>query len=500
MSGQSFDTQLQTGHQPWRTIAHPLAAIEKLLGHGPAPAFMGYGAQLDTDVFTRTGEKKPLTASQNAKLANTVQQLHPEYSRVFVTPEMLARFVPKGTVDPDTTHALGALEKTLRMAQSSGSEVNLTFWHPPGGGYGSPAQRKALMTGFAKLLASLRKQGITCVHDVTIQNEPDSHDLSHDERTWQKAHPGKAVPATVTHRALNDSLALYGSLYRDLDTALKATPDPKNPRDARGMRDAVKLVGGDLVFEKRANGTDAQDDWLRYMGAHLGDVLDGYSLHVYWVDGPNGRAQAEQRLAHAQAVVKSLPHPKPLYVTEYGVRAVNGSKPGDLHGKPIAKTTQAAFDHAWFNALAPHYGVVGLSKWAAYDTDKHDFGPWGEVGAPDTGFARTPTYAMSQLFTHAIGPGWQPDALHHGQDQLMSSFKGPNGQSAVFALNGRSRRGAMTLTGLPPGKRYHVAVWNEGGKGGLKSRKPITVAKNGTLTVQVPASGVVALATKPIVA
>ena len=30
---------------------------------------------------------------------------------------------------------------------------------------------------------------------------------------------------------------------------------------------------------------------------------------------------------------------------------------------------ESAFHHAWFNALAPHHGIVGLSKWACYRID-----------------------------------------------------------------------------------------------------------------------------------
>jgi hypothetical protein len=189
--------------------------------------------------------------------------------------------------------------------------------------------------------------------------------------------------------------------------------------------------------------------------------------------------------------VAASPAPKPLYVTEYGAKAAPNAQPGTLRGQPLETTVEAAFDHAWFNALAPQYGVVGLVKWAAYATDGHTFGDWGEIRANGE---TTPLYKLGYMFDHAVGRGWSAvGGARRAGDQLVSAFVGPRGESSVVALNRGPASAVTRIDGLVPGRRYQVLVWNGDGKGELHHKRPATAAADGTLRIAVPAHGVVSL-------
>lgn len=465
-----------TAQPPKRTLQSAQVArpdTVNVKSTAPKGAMVGFGAQFDTDLFTAKGEPKALTPAQLKDLQNKLDRLKPAHVRVFVKPEML-------TPGPEQT----ALVKTLQLAQNAGSSVNLTWWHGP---YPKdPTQRAALMDSFGQLVGKLRNtDALTCVKDITLQNEVNSVDI---------AHQGKPLAA----------MQEYESLYRDLDKSLRAIPDPAHPK--MGTRAAVRFVGGDLVEGKRPDGSCTQDDWLHYMDQHMSDVLDGYSVHIYWP--PNDRAKMENRLTHLQQVVAGMKHPKPIYVTEYGIKGLPGKMPGTKNkattepglwdGQIIENTPRAGFEHALFNALAPQYGVIGAVKWAAYGTDGHTFQGWGELRSASTGFATTPTFRVESLFSHAIPPGFKAVGLGRNGEETVSKFVGPKGQSTVMALNGNSTSRSVKITGLQPGAAYHAAVWNRDGKGSVNHEVAVTVNKSGTVTIPVPSMGVVALTTQQL--
>jgi hypothetical protein len=295
----------------------------------PTP-FVGYGAQFDTDLFTPKGEPKGLKPARLAQLKQQLVKLHPGHVRVFVKPEALV---------PGPEH--DALIKTVALAQQAGATVNLTLWHAD-----YFQDNRALMGRFAGLLTDMRRQGVTAARYVTIQNEPNTHDLSHEVRAWKHAHPGQPVPATVKARALHDTLALYERLYRDLDEALAWTPDPLNQMG--DMRTTVHLVGGDLCRGPRADGSLSQDDWLRYMASHMSDVLDGYSLHVYWTVGRAGEDAAEARLAHAGAIVAASPAPKPRPTPSRAPCAASRWRPPWRRPSTTPGSTRSRRSTAWW--------------------------------------------------------------------------------------------------------------------------------------------------------
>jgi hypothetical protein len=501
-------------------------AIEVTVGRPEAFAlhpFEGLGAQLNVNMFRPDGQPTALTQPQHDALRTAIENLKPGHSRVFLHRVLVERPQP-----PEKE--MQALLETLRLAEAAGAKVNLTFWGQ--GSYadvgtlkalrwpepalrdwpraleqqgqfkwpdrlmsGQVTQPAELMRRFAHVIERTRRERLTCVTHATIHNEPNgsSSDLAH-LRT-----PGL-------------SMRLYEWLYRRFDEALRSIPDPLDP--AKTLKDAIQVVGGDLLL----SGNSPQDEWLAYLRNNMDlprpqfpCVIDGYSIHVYW--DPAGGAtgfpkKLEDRLEKLPATLRRLGIDKPVYVTEYGVKK-NGAAPepgGPGSGQAMEFSAGIAFQHAWFNALAPQCGCVGLAKWVLYRTDADgDFGEWGMIDAPNAGhprtpFGRSPAYRMTRLFTHLTDPGWKAAGV--GRDAartiLVSKFAGGGGES--YAVLNRSKDPQdVHVVGLKPHTTYFGAEWNRDTKGGLAPfAQPFTTGDANAHTVNVPGQGIVAFATRPL--
>ena len=299
-------------------------------------------------------------------------------------------------------------------------------------------------------------------------------------------------------------MEVYDRLYRSLDRALRARPDPKDP--ARTLRQTVAFVGGDLVRggPKGISGSE-QVDWLRFMQQRMTDVLDGYSIHVYWTLGEYDKL--EGRLNRLLELVEELKIEKPLYVTEYGVRGSDGTTedrlfdPGTLRGENIEDSVEAAFQHAWFNALAPQFGIVGLVKWACYRVDGDKRRPerdWGLLCGAAKQFSPTATYRVNLLFSRLVRPGWKAAGLGRAGDTLVSVFAGPAGEQSVAALNRCDEPQTVRIEGLAKGGSFFAAVWNRAGDGALNNLPRVNADAEGVARVNVPPSGMVALSTRSL--
>jgi hypothetical protein len=499
--------------------------------------FKGVGAQLNTNIFRPTsifpdpaeaakdhpnntdqeGQPRPLTPGQRAKLGEAITNLRLGHSRVFVGRVL--------TTSPEPPRKeLAAFLDTLRLAQDAGANVNLTFWGqgpyankkklqglrwpepqiriwPPqkehhgkhkwpaalmdGGELTGPAER---MRRFAKIIVRTQQEGLTCVKYVTIQNEP-------NQGKTDLAQQGSPILAR----------RVYERLYRLLDESLKDL----------GVRDAVSLVGGDLVL----GGNSPQSDWLEYIRKSMDvprppfpSVVDAYSIHVYWApdkDRPDRQGfpqKLEDRLDGLRKQRKQFGIEKPVYVTEFGVKTNANPGPGGVgSGQRIEFNPDVAFQHAWFMALAPQYGCAGLVKWVLYRTDRRSgFGEWGMIDAPNppaprTSFDRSPTYRVTRLFNHLVGQDWKADGFGKSGDGtiLASRFKGPAHES-VAVLNRGSEARQVVVDGLRP-QKYFAADWNQDKKGGpAKERTEPLVPNAHALTLTVPANGIVALSTRPL--
>jgi hypothetical protein len=243
-----------------------MAPTSVTLAAPPAHAlhpFDGFGAQFNTNLFTDAGQPQSLSAAQHGQLSDAVANLKPGHSRIFLVRGVHAAVPPASKQGKE----LAALMKTIELADAAGANVNLTYWGQ--GPYANEAKLRALdwpnptvkkwpqpgkqkwpaaltdgtivapaqsMARFAGIVEKARDAGFGCITHLTIQNEVNGSSTD-----------------IAKQRNPNLSMRLYELLYRQLDSALKAIPDPHNP--GRSLRAAVQIVAGDLVKASRASST-----------------------------------------------------------------------------------------------------------------------------------------------------------------------------------------------------------------------------------------------------
>src|SRR5207248_1060761 len=152
-------------------------------------------------------------------------------------------------------------------------------------------------TRFANVLnTAVRTRGVTNLRWVTIQNEPNSTALT---------------PATLE------------TWYRGLDAQLRTL----------GLRDQIHFMGLDLVAQD-------QQTWFDYAATHMSDLLDAYSIHVFWDYWDT--AKIESRLQGVHNIVAAMPEAarKPLYSMEYGVRGIKKIGTTDFGDPGVWDATQ----------------------------------------------------------------------------------------------------------------------------------------------------------------
>lgn len=416
------------------------------------PSWSGAGAQFNQHVYAAiTGA--PL--ARFSDLEQKVLRLGPQLVRLFYN-------------DRQETASRDQLESFLlatELAQRAGATINVTW---QSGGVATPDRS---MGRFADVLAYLAAgRGLTNVRWATIQNEPNST---------------KITPAQ------------NGAMYRALDRHLTAA----------GVREQIRFMGGDLV-------QDNQRAWFRYMASQLADLLDAYSVHIYWDYWDV--AKFRRRLADVQSIVAGLPESgrKPVYVTEYGVRGrrVPGVPvPGTYaDGTPIARTTIAAFQQAWFQIVAAQRGYAGAVKWDCYygkydrgNQAHYTIGPWRER------WPLFPTYFALRLLTVTTEPGWKVVALQRRQPsartKYLVAFAGPARELTILGLDSRgaalngvsSTQVDYTIGGLPPRASFSQLVWNRTGAGQIEVLDAIGADDAGVATVSAPLHSVFALTTQP---
>jgi hypothetical protein len=359
--------------------------------------------------------------------------------------------------------------RTVQLAQRAGAIVNVTY---AGGGESDPT---GTMAQFAGVLVDLvQKRRLTNVRWVTIENEPNSSRIT---------------------------LAGYEALYRALDRDLAAA----------GLRQQIRFMGGDLVEAPSPLG-QRQADWFNYMATHMGDLLDAYSIHVFWDYSDTQKLQ--DRLTEVRAIVDTLPPSgrKPLYVSEYGVRGLrtfNGAPTLDpgvwTDGTPITQTNVCAFQHAWFDLLASRLGYVGTSKWDAYfgRYDNSEQAYW-MIGRPQDSWPLYPTYQLMQMITtHVLRGSKVVDVGTLPQtNQLVAAYVNPNGRRVVVGLDtaGAQLNDASgvpvsyTIGGFGPRAKLELVVWNGSGDGAAHTAGDVTADGAGVASVSIPQQAVFVLA------
>jgi hypothetical protein len=416
------------------------------------PDFAGYGGQFNHHVYAALSRAAGVTDDNVVDMEQKMRALHPEFSRIF--------FTPQAFTDADK---MQSFVRTVQFAQSTGTDINIT-WQ---GGTFQPQN-------FANVLLDLvRNKGITHLKWVTLQNEPNRTRMTMDA---------------------------YEKQYRDLDPLIQS------------IRGQVKYMGGDLV-RGPDTGAPNQDVWFQYLAAHMSDILDAYSIHVFWDYWDTQKLV--DRLTEVRAIVDALPENarKPIYVTEYGVRGqrtFNGAPQVDPgvweDGTPITQTNVSAFQHAWFDILAADLGYIGTSKWDSY-YGKYDNSTQAYylIGAPQSGWPLYPMYNLLQLFTTTVKRGWQVVATDSVPDtsRILASYVGKKKQLTVIGLDtvgaqlnaGTTTTSSYSIAGFPPSKPVNLVVWNANADGLLTPKQVVTADSNGVVNVTVAQHEVFVLTT-----
>jgi hypothetical protein len=413
--------------------------------------FGGYGGQFNQHLYADISGPPADLPGLEAKVAG----LHPQFARVFFN-----------TTEWTFPDRMRSFVRVVRLAQRSGAQVNVT-WQGS-----TPAFAEANMARFADVLADLVQPNGSLW--VTLFNEPNS----------------TSIP-----------LERYEKIYRLLDGALRA----------RGVRDRIRFMGGDLVGTTSPLG-QSQGDWFAYMAAHMGDLLDAWSIHVFWDYWDTGKI--ERRLAtEVKTIYERLPaeQRRPLYITEYGVRGLRSfegearSDPGSrADGVPIAEATAAAFQQGWFVVRAAELGYAGVLKWdlfnATYDAASQDY---SAVGPGKAGWPLRPAYHLIRLLTMTTKPTWSvvevAQAPGSAPAKLVAGYLSPAGNVTLIGLDTDGAQGfapsipiSYSIGGLPPNKLFHLVFWNATGEGTNKDIGFVDSGPDGVLRFSAPLDAVFA--------
>jgi hypothetical protein len=418
--------------------------------------FTGFGGQLNQHVYANISGPPPRLADMEAK----VVALHPHFVRIFFN-----------TSEWTNADRMESFVRTVRLAQRANAEINIT-WQ---GSTFEFAMRN--MPRFAgELTALLEEHGIARLW-VTMFNEPNT-----------------------TGR----TLAEYEQVYRSLHRLLVE----------RGVRDRVRFMGGDLT---RSEQGASQAEWLRYMASRMGDLLDAWSVHVYWDFWDTGKI--DERLLHeVRTIVSGIPEEqrRPLYITEFGVRGL-GTFEGEPSFEPgywpdgtgMSATGMSAFQHAWFNIRSAQLAYSGTIKWdiypAKYDLGTQDF---STLGAAADGWPQRPVYDLLQLMTRTLEPrgGRIVEVSSTDPRKLVTAYLSPANDVTVIGLHKAGAGVATTsrepfpyrIGGLPANTGLRLLVWNGRGDGKVMDAGFFATDAGGTIEISVPRDAVFALTSTPI--
>jgi hypothetical protein len=467
-----LDTENNSGAAIVDVTAHVLARARLLV-----PSLGGYGAELNQHVYAAITSAPPGSLSD---LEAKVKALEPQLVRIFYAEQA-------DTTYPDR---MASFVETVQLAHEAGATINIT--------YQSTSRAKLnptlYMGRFAAILEDLvHTRGLTNVRWVTVQNEPND--------------------TAVT-------LAQYETLYRALHAELVA----------RGLDDELGLMGGDLVEFGDDKNQPNKDHriWFDYMADHMNDIIDAYSVHIYWNYWDIPRMEFRLRDVR-QIVTEELPPEarKPTYVTEFGVRGIlnfpgkPAYQPGYwADGTQMARTNIAAFQQLWFNLASAQLGFTGTVKWDAY-WGKYDGSYNGShwlIGPAEEGWPLMPAYHAFRMLLQTTQRGWQvlgvdpwadddwKDGVADQREQEVVAYAGPNGELTLIGLDSSGRglnaasaeTSSYSIGGLQAYTMLNLAVWNAAGNG--ENAIVGTVATNaaGVVRFEVPLHAAFALTTVPV--
>ena len=406
-----------------------------------SPPLVGFGAEMNPYFYCKPNWPKDINEQNVGDYERKVLDLAPQHLRIFCLNRW---FFPMATTEPvagDETTVKPSLIRSIQLAQRAGATVNLTLWYGPfslrySKAPAAPELLQAQAHQFAQVLHELIfDDHLTAIRYVTIQNEVNGEG---DDGRHFKLAPDE-----------------YETMNRDLDAELRKL----------NLRDKIKIVGGDLLMRE-------QELWVPYLGHHLSDICDGWSMHAYWDFWDDGKI--ERRLNGFADLVRALPknEQKPMFAMEFGVRGrkVNFKEndPGNAdNGQPIAMTPLYGNQMARFIIQSLRLGFVADNAWNMDDSLYDHPMKYGLIGTPKDGWPLKPAYHVVRLFTHTTRAGWRGVQVSGSSDDvIVTALVGPKGEVSVYALNiGKESRHA-TISGI--GRRAMQRItWNETGDGKL---------------------------------
>lgn len=438
-------------------------------------ALGGYGAQFNQHVYASITPKPPGSLPD---LEAKVKALEPQLVRIFFH-----------EIQERNADQLASFYETVELAQQAGATINITY-HTAANARFNPDR---FMREFADVLENLVvTKGFTNVRWVTIQNEVNTTNVSPEQ---------------------------YNEMYRQLHDELVQ----------RGLRDQIGLMGGDLVENGGNVPIPNHIPWWTFMAENMSDILDAYSVHIYWNYWDLPRMEFRLRSVRAIADGPLLQGArKPLYVTEFGVRGIQNIagqpmiQPGYWEdGTPLSRTNIAAFQHLWFDIASAQLGYSGAVKWDAY---------WGRytpgyretynlIGPAEEGWPLFPAYHALKLLFQTTQRGWQvvrvdpwtdDDWKQNQVDQPekeLAAFAGPDGLLTVMGLdsNGRGLNAvspgvspSYSIGGLPASTTFNLALWNATGNGESSLAGTVATDAAGVARFEVPLHAAFSLTTVPV--
>lgn len=412
--------------------------------------FLGFGTQYNNNLFTSlTAVSDGVTASNLPDLEKKVLALGSQYVRIFFDSKCWE------TSDKYDPEYMPSFLRTVELAQRTGSLVNVTYWH---------SSKADDMAAFGDVIYDLVvTRGLTCVRQVTIQNEVNDTKITQDE---------------------------YRNIYAAFDTRLRAL----------GIRDRIQVVGGDLTLTNQAS-------WFAYMAGTMSHLLDGYSSHIYWdhwdLAKPNDRLDG----IAGELAKMTGDGVKPCYVTEYGIRGekVAGdayANPGYLRGSktPIGWTNVNAHKHALFHIDGLNAGMAGFVKWDCYKA-KYDNGNqyFSVIGPGSEGYPLYPSYWMTWVFTHTCAAGWKVvsavPTVGAGSPKSLAAMTDGGENFTLYALGKSTSQVNFKVGGLPANRTFQVIVWNDDLMGGLTRSKSVSSDASGVVSFDVKSGSFAAVTT-----
>jgi hypothetical protein len=405
-----------------------------------SPPLVGVGVQMNPWLYCAPNWGD-VTDANVKDLERKMINLAPQHVRIFLELKWW-----DANADPKVRESF---VRVCRLAARSGATINATLWRG-WGGKNTPQTATRMAQVLQELLA---KDDLQAIRYITLQNEPNSTKITPEQ---------------------------YVELYRDFDSALRE----------RNIRDHFDIVGGDLL------GND-QEPWFSAMADHLDDVLDGWSVHMYWQYWDTDHIY--NRLNSARLIVNKFPPEKrkEMHLTEFGVRGFGFPKerPGHFYdGRPIATTTTHAMECAMAILEAMNMGYVSMLQWDAYDV-RYDRSlmSTGVIGQPKDGWPLKPGYDLIRLFTHTTLPHWQVIGVKGSRSQKrIAALRGANGQLTIFALNCADHPQTFTIGGLAKGD-WFARSWNANGDGRMSPKKPAFVASDGVAQIELAPMSMTAL-------